>query len=341
MANPKLDFFRFSLKHKSDQVKTFRDFMVENGKCTSRQKDVTIFGALYKYFMEAPNKDFATNSSLKKVMTVIPNKKINNHFDKRPQPHYPECTISGIVNGGPYGKERILTELANKDAAKTLSKSQPVLQYYYMFVYLPLDHSEGFIMIHSDSSEESITQFLRNYVASIFQLGDYRKPVMTVFAPKSFQEEYREGATITSFSFKKTIVDNQIENDDPLKEIVSDFDVKITVTPKRNKPALEMAGKVKEYFNNKIFGNLNNNYRLEEFDNCTVHTRNADTNTSKMFEWSDRDIQLVPVVYLKERVTILDDGTPEFEELDKYCEKLFHEDILPELRPDKYVERVD
>ena len=126
-----------------------------------------------------------------------------------------------------------------------------------------------------------------------------------------------------------------------MKEIVSDFDVKITVTPKRNKPALEMAGKVKEYFNNKIFGNLNNNYRLEEFDNCTVQTRNADTNTSKMFEWSDRDIQLVPVVYLKERVTILDDGTPEFEELDKYCEKLFHEDILPELRPDKYVERVD
>lgn len=43
MANPRLDFFRFSLKHKSGQVKTFRDFMIENGKCTSRQKDITIF----------------------------------------------------------------------------------------------------------------------------------------------------------------------------------------------------------------------------------------------------------------------------------------------------------
>lgn len=84
MANPRLDFFRFSLKHKSEQVKTFRDFMIENGKCTSRQKDITIFGALYKYFMEAPTKDFATNPSLKKVMTVIPNPKgrtINSHYD--------------------------------------------------------------------------------------------------------------------------------------------------------------------------------------------------------------------------------------------------------------------
>ncbi len=66
MANPRLDFFRFSLRHKSGQVKTFRDFMIENGKCTSRQRDATIFAALYKYFMEAPTKDFATNSSLKK-----------------------------------------------------------------------------------------------------------------------------------------------------------------------------------------------------------------------------------------------------------------------------------
>lgn len=196
-------------------------------------------------------------------------------------------------------------------------------------------------MIHSDSTEESITQFLRNYVASIFQLGDYRKPVMTVFAPKSFQEEYREGATITSFSFKKTIVDNQIENDDPLKEVISDFDVKITVTPKGIKPSLGMAGRVKEFLNNKIFGNQNNIYRLEEFDNCTVQTRNTDTNSSKMFEWSDKDVQLVPVVYLKDRVAILEDGTPEFDELESYCRELFREDILPELRPDKYVERVD
>lgn len=344
MANPRLDFFRFSLKHKSEKVKTFRDFMIETGKCTSRQKDMTIFGTLYKYFMEAPTKDFATNSSLKKVMTVIQNPKgktINSHYERRPLPHYPDCIISGVVNGGPYGKERILTELSKKDSAGKLTKSQPVLQYYYIFVYLPLDHSEGFMMIHSDSAEESITQFLRNYVSSIFKVDEYQKPIMSVFAPSKFQEEYRNGATISSFSFKKTIVDTQIENDDPIKEIVNDFDVNITVTPKGGKPALALANRLKEFFNSKIFGNQNNNYRLEEFDHCTVHTRNSDTNSTKQFEWNNRDLDLVPVVYLKDRVTILEDGTPEFNELDVFCHKLFKEDILPELRPDRDVERVD
>lgn len=31
MANPKLDFFRFKLKHKSGANKTFREFMLESG----------------------------------------------------------------------------------------------------------------------------------------------------------------------------------------------------------------------------------------------------------------------------------------------------------------------
>lgn len=38
MSNPKLEFFRFKLNHKTEQYKTFRQFMVENGKATRRHK---------------------------------------------------------------------------------------------------------------------------------------------------------------------------------------------------------------------------------------------------------------------------------------------------------------
>lgn len=51
MANPKLEFFRFKLNHKSGENKTFRHFILGTGRCTLRQKDNAIFGALYKYFM--------------------------------------------------------------------------------------------------------------------------------------------------------------------------------------------------------------------------------------------------------------------------------------------------
>lgn len=69
MANPKLDFFRFKLKHKSGKNKTFRDFMLESGKCTNQDSDSAIFGKLYEYFMNELKTDFAKNDSILKSAT--------------------------------------------------------------------------------------------------------------------------------------------------------------------------------------------------------------------------------------------------------------------------------
>ena len=89
MANPKLDFFRFKLRHKSGADKTFREFMLESGKCTNKDSDSKIFGMLFEYFMNELKNDFAKNDSIKKVMTLISNKGhriTNRHWDERPKP---------------------------------------------------------------------------------------------------------------------------------------------------------------------------------------------------------------------------------------------------------------
>ena len=89
MANPKIEFFRFKLKHKTGDIKTFRDFMVENGKCKNRDTEAKIFGKLFAYFLNDIKVDFAKNESIKKVMTLICNKGrriINKHWDERPKP---------------------------------------------------------------------------------------------------------------------------------------------------------------------------------------------------------------------------------------------------------------
>lgn len=344
MANPKLEFFRFKLNHKSGENKTFRQFMLGTGKCTLKQKDSTIFGELYKYFMEAPSKGFAKNESLKKVVTVIGNrgkKIINKHFDKRPKPEFPSCIISGVVNGGSFGKERILSDLDKKDESGKIRSSQPVLQYYYVFLYLPLDHHEGFMMVHSDSADETITQAMRNYVAALFTQGDYRKPTMTAFVPRHFEEEYKDGAIINSISFTKTDISAQVEDNDPVKESVNEFDVKITLTLKGEKADLSKAVPVRDFFSKRLFGTKDVHYRLEEFEKCTVSTKNLDTKSTKTFDWNIRDQELRPVVYLNDRVTMEDDGTPNFAALNSYCHQIFEDIIKQDIRPDLNVKRVD
>lgn len=342
MANPKLDFFRFKLKHKSGANKTFREFMLESGKCTNRDSDSRIFGKLFEYFMNELKTDFAKNDSIKKVMTLISNKGrrvINKHWDERPNPDLAKNIIAGVVNGGTYGKERIVTKLSKKDESNNLAVDQPVLQYYYIFLYLPVDHNEGFMMIHTDSAEESISNFARNYIAKLFSIGDYQKPTMRIFAPKCFQDEYRQGAVVKSMSFQTTYVDNQIEDGDPIKDVMRDYDVKINITPRGDgDKSLGVMEIIRNYLKSCFFGVDNYKKQLEEFDKCTVNTENKDTKSRKTFDWNMRDSELTPVVYLDGKVAINDDGTVNFAALDRYCKNLFEDQILIELRPDNYVD---
>lgn len=342
MSNPKLEFFRFTLSHKSESIKTFRDFMVENGKATRKQQENSIFASLYKYVMEKPSSDFEANDSLKKVITVIGKKKINKHFDERPMPEYPACIISGVVNGGPFGKNRILANIGDKEDMKEITPAQPVLQYYYVFLYLPLDHNEGFIMVHSDSADETITQAFRRYVSELFKIGDYKKPVVSVYVPKHFRKEYKDGAVLQSMTFVNTELSNDLEDNDPLKNYTGEYEVRITFTPKSEEKAdLSKLEMVKNFFTRNRFGTRQINRGLDEFGKCTVSTKNNDTNSTKTFDWNNREEELQPAVFLKDRVAIGEDGTPVFSALNDFCHQLFKDKILPELRPDLYVHRMD
>lgn len=342
MAHPKLDFYRFTLKHKSGVNKTFREFMLESGKCNRRDTDSIIFGKLYEYFMNELNTGFAKNDSIKKVMTLISNRGnriINKHWEKRPIPDLNKNFIAGVVNGGTYGKERIVSKLRRKDDTNNLDVDQPVLQYYYVFLYLPVDHNEGFMMIHTDSAEESISNFARNYIAKLFSIGDYQKPEMKIFAPKCFQDEYRQGAVIKSMSFQTTYVDNQIEDNDPIKEVMDNYEVKINITPKGDgDKGLGIMESIRNYIKQRFFGVENYTKQLDEFEKCTVNTVNKNTKSSKTFDWNLRESELTPVVYLDGKVNINDDGTVNLAALDIYCKDLFENQILRELRPDIYVD---
>lgn len=345
MPNPKLEFFRFKLNHKSGKKKTFREFMLENGKATLRQKDNTIFANLYKYFMEQPKNGFAKNDSLKKVVTLIGNrgrKKINKHFGERPLPNIAKCIISGVINGGAFGKDRILSNLDKKESSENILASQPVLQYYYIFLYLPLDHNEGFFMVHSDSSDESITQAMRKYIGELFNLGNYNKPNMSIYVPKYFRDEYKDGAILKSITFYMTELSADMDDEDPLKDIAGEFDVKISLSPKgKTKADLKQMISLRNLFAKNRFGTESYNRSLDEFDKCTVSTKNEDVNSTKIFDWNNRDQELQPAVYLRDRVAMEDDNTPNFAALDTFCHQLFKDYILHELRPDKDVKRVD
>ena len=96
--------------------------------------------------------------------------------------------------------------------------------------------------------------------------------------------------------------------------------------------------RIRNYLKHRFFGAENYKMQLGDFEKCTVNTENKDTKSRKTFDWNLRDSELTPVVYLDGKVAINDDGTVNLAALDIYCKDLFEDQILRELRPDKYVD---
>lgn len=335
-STAKIEFFEFSLNFKDDSHKTFRQFMLDIGKSSKKDSDAQIFGDLYKYFMEGPNKVFSNN---KKTFTVVPNPKINKYWDYRPLPDNKECTISGVVNGGDFGFDRIVSPMSNNNKAQTLDSSQSILDYFYIFVYLPLDYDRGLIIVHSKGTQ-SISALMRKYIKSIFSntvLG-YSEPSIVKYCPKKIQEDFRKGATITGLTFRKSIPSLDLSSDS-IKDELQEYDIKIEAIPKSKDISIDKAPSIVQKLRQYLFGTKQQEYKLSEFD-TKMSTRNSDTHVNKTFEWDLRDKDFAPVVYLEGKVALDDDGNPIFAALDDYCKALFHS-IKKEFRNEDVVKPID
>lgn len=338
--NPKLEFYRFKLNHK-DGFKTFKDYAIDVWGVGKAAREDSYFKKCFEEFMRNLNAGFEENDKLQKTITLISKRSVNKHLDNKPIMIGSKSIFHGVINGGPYGKERILSDIDNKEDSSTIGKKKPVLSYYYIFVYLPPNHNEGFFMVHSNNSDDSITAALRQYIAGLFKSGAYRKPAMEAFCPKKFQEEFNNGATIKNIKFTTSYVDD-IPQNDPLREIFNEYTIKIEAIPKKKGVAAAFASRIKDLLDARIYGkDQENNMALSEFDRVSLSTTNQGTKTSKTFEWNSRDAEFVPVVYLENHVRLEDDRTPNFAELKQYCMTLFEETIIHELRPDLEIKHND
>ncbi len=333
-TNAKLEFYRFRLNHKKENFKTFRDFSIEELKAGKNPSDEKVLELCFKHFIQSLKTDYAKDDNIKKKIGIEKKKSINKYYEKAPTYNTANYTISGVINGGPYGRERIISNNDDEDDSSSLGINKSVLMYFFFFAYLPPDHNEGFFMIHSNSRDESITTLFRSYVTNIFRGDNFKKAIPEEFCPKSFQDEFKKGAVLKSMTFKSSFVDD-IHTTDGVSALLQEYDIKIEATPKSKEiPGTES----KAFFDKlaeKVFGTRYKERSLHDFDRTTLVLESDITNSTKTFEWNVKDNDFIPVVYLQGRVKKENaDGTPDFEELKEFCLTIFNDEILPEIRPD-------
>lgn len=339
--NPRLEFYKIKLRDRSRDFVTFRDFATEVLGVGKGSTDVTIFKRLHQHFISSLKEDYSKSDKLQKRIYLEQKRNINKHLDKRPSFDSSKFIITGVLNGGKYGTDRAISNNDDENDSSSLGTNKTVASYFFIFLYLPPDHNEGFFIINSNSKEDSITNIFKHYIAHLFKSEPFFKAGLTEFCPKVFQDEFLKGSTIKRMIFETNMIDN-VSSKHGVTSLLNEFQIQIIATPKNKHVPVRAARDVMKIFKDKIFGSVTKTKKLEDFEKKQTTLEGDFGKSSKTFEWDMSDSEFVPVVYLQDRISKKNsDGTPDFDELKDFCENVFFDEILPEIRPDLYVTKID
>lgn len=333
---PKLEFIRFTLNCGDGVFKTFRDFAIEVLNVKKTATDAQLMNRMLDYFTGTLATEKAKDNSIKKQLKLI-RSKTNKYHAHIPKASVKDNVISGVISGGRFGRHGLMSDSkVDVEDAKTIDKNNTILRYYYFFLYVPLDHNEGFLCIHSNSKEETVTELMRTFVSKLFSgLNGYRRPLTHPFCPKLVREEFKQEAILSELVFRDTILDN-IFHSDGLQGKDEPFEIEIKIRPKGESRAGVTKVMLQRVMTRLRITRPNGSDSLSDFRTKKATVKNLNSSSNRSFDINKESIDsIVPVVYLDDKIKVFnDDDTPDFAELDTFCYKLFREQIIPELRPD-------
>lgn len=337
---PKLEFFRFALNYRNNEYKTFRDFSQEVLKAPKLASDEKVVEACFKHFQQMLKSDIAVDKAAKKRIGFEKKKSINQHFGRGPSCDPHSHTMFGVLNGGSFGQDRTLTNIEDEEDSSRIGLKQAVNIYFFFLAYVPPDHDQGLLIVHSNSREDGVVPMFRSFMMKVFAGRGFHKPNPEVYAPTSFQDEFKKSSVLKEFVFQNVVVDD-IHSTDGFKTSANAYSVRIEAKPLYKDVLASDAPSIFARLVGYRFGKDGNAQPLSEFAAQLVLEDNSG-NSQKTFEWNARDVDFAPVVYLDGRIDKMnEDGTPDFDELRDYCHDLLRSEILPEIRPDLNVTKVD
>lgn len=339
-TSPKLDFFRISLVPKGkNKSKTFRDFAQEVMLKPHTSTDLDLRMAFLDRFMSKLASTVATDENSKKQVRWIDNE-LNLYRSFKPTLGDGDI-IWGVLQGGRFGSKGLLSNAhfdeETGDDAETILPESSVLKYFYFMLFLPLDHREGCLIIHSNSRDESTSDILQRFIKYFLTDGEnYKNPRITHFCPKYLQDLFKGNAFVKQINLSNSFVDTNL-NDNGICEDNDEYKLQVIITPK-NKKNLEAIPRLRAWLASKLYKQDQlEAIRFSDFTTQNVTIQNEDTKRSQSFRISEENINLCPVVDIK---TLLDeedfeiDGTtPKFDVLHQKVLELFINQVRPEIIP--------
>lgn len=305
----RLEVFKFNLSPRISYkgTNTFRDLFLKKTEETENIENEKLYSSFFKYFISVLDTEYKIVKN--KAFTLI-NENNQTSFSA------PKNIIYGVLEGGQMGEGKTRRKLRNKKNSGTLD-GEVINDKYFFYIYAPLNDSNGYIMFQIYQQDNIRDEFMKFIFKEIYKNeNDYNMPNHDIFIPQYIKDEFKNSAKVKELKFTETILSKDIENSASFTSINESYKIEIKITPVKSKVQLSLLDSVVKPFLGKDFNGIG----LNLFDKKNVVLKNSNKKTAT-FEM-DGTGDIMPRIYLKDKISISTFGVPDFEDLKKYCDKI-------------------
>lgn len=305
----RLEVFKFNLSPRKTYKGTnsFRDLFLKQTGLATDVDNTKLYTDFFKKFITTLDTEYQIVKN--KAFTLI-NEKNQTSFNVA------KNIIYGVLEGGQMGEGKTRRKLKNKKNVNSLD-GDVINDKYFFYIYAPLNDCNGYIMFQIYQQDNIREEFIRFVFKKLFQFeNDYVTPNSEIFIPNYIKDEFKSSAKIKELKFTETILSKSIDESASFKSINDSYKIEIKITPLKSKIQMSFLESLAKPFLAKTFNGIG----LDIFDKKNVVLKDSNKKTAT-FEM-DGAGDIMPRIYLNNKISISSFGVPDFDELKKYCDKI-------------------
>ncbi|MFP9099023.1 hypothetical protein ACLI09_08210 [Flavobacterium sp. RHBU_24] len=318
--NVKLEVYKFNLNPGRNYAGniTFRDLFLKVLSVPNNTSNENLFIAFFRALVTTLDTEYKQIKN--KAFTLI-NTNNETSFNSNNQ------TIFGILDGGPLGEGKTRRKLSDKNDENALD-GNVINDKYFFYIHIPLNSDRGYIMFQVYQQDSIRHEFFNYIFKGLFKHDpDYNMPNFDPYLPQSIKDEFKHGAKVKELKFTEKLLSREIDESASFVSINEEYKIEVKITPVRSTFGTQFLNSLLTPFLSKEF----NNKKLEDFDGKKITLKNRQTKRDATFEL-DGTGDIMPRIYLHNRISISPYGVPNFDELKVFCDNLLSEIVNTEPR---------
>lgn len=324
---PKLTIYTIKLKPLNDNLQNSNRelFRQKTGQANANGvADSVLFMDFFRLFLQRfESPEMYKHEASSKSMTFYQADIEDNDVDTNVHANTARFTISGVVEGGPYGRKRNKTDSGNKADRSPVNENHAITDSFYFCIYMPPESNKSVLMVQSltgESIDSVVKDFWKNFLRHD---GAFDTTNPTTHVPQSIIDIFKEDTAVSALSYT-TVVTGQTLLAPAINLQDKNFKVVVRIEPLGDM-TIEQFEAAKADLDDKMVGTN----RLGGFRIRRAALKDNSSGKKSPFQM-DSDYEVKPVIFLRKHINF-PDGVFSFPLVAKYCEDLLENTLKPDL----------